>query len=612
MNYHDTATPFKTSPDRGLRIRDRHGKWRRICDYVEVAGEAREEQASSAANSKVLVVINFNDSHGQRQQTTMARRYLLKPREILGELMDNGFNVPPGDRDVKLLCTYLRTATATGQYTLACRTGWINRRCYLRPDGEFLGRPTPHIIYRAANSQTLSPKINGGSLKGWIEQVATPARHSKLLMVFISVSFGTLLLERLDLESFLLHTFSKRSSVGKTLAELAALSVHCEAKRNLLHHWDFTKASREELAAEHCDRLLVFDETGHLIGDSNHASATVQETAFRIAAGVGRLRSAVWAKEHKTCTWRTVVISSGEKAIVQIVDEANRQRLQGDQVRLLDIPACSDKAPYGVFESVPEGITSPKRFAKRIQRACALHYGHPAREFVTRMVAMHGLTKRCRQWMRTFNLKATVSKNSWERRFAERFALAYAAGRLAIEWEIVPWSQRELLDALVTTYAAARSVVRLAEGREKSTNEIIADIRMHLRDRSRIRDLRLTARHKGGPTVEDADGFIKEDEHGVYYAVKKAALARWVGENVDLTSLGKQLLDGGYLITDKRSRRVPTKQVQIPGIAGRRRYYCISRERLSNVKKSSRATQNPNSVGNRAFLLSCCRAHAGA
>lgn len=446
MNHTESIPQFKTSPDRGLRIRDRHGKWRRICDYVEVAGEAREEQVGSTVNStKVLVVINFNDSRGHWQQIIMPRRSQRRPSQILDELMDNGFNVPSTRRDETLLCRYLRTATGTGQYTLVYRTGWINRRCYVRPDGEFLGQPAPHTIYRPADSPSLRPKSNGGSLKEWIEQVATPARHSKLLMVFISVSFGTLLLKRLNLESFLLHTFSNRSSVGKTLAELTAQSVHCKAEKNLLHHWDFTKASREELAAEHCDRLLVFDETGHLIGDSKHAAATVQETAFTISAGVGRLRSAVWAKDHKTCAWRTIVISSGEKAIVQIVDEANRQRLQGDQVRLLDIPACSDGAEYGVFDSLPEGITSSEHLAKRLERACARYFGHPAREFVTRMVATHGLTKRWRELMRTFYLKATVSKKGWERRFADRFALAYAAGQLAIEWEIVPWRQRELL-----------------------------------------------------------------------------------------------------------------------------------------------------------------------
>jgi hypothetical protein len=150
-----------------------------------------------------------------------------------------------------------------------------------------------------------------------------------------------------------------------------------------------------------------------------------------------------------------------------------------------------------------------------------------------------------------------------------------------------------LLDAVVTTYAAARSVVRLAEGREKSTDDIIANISVHLRDRSRIYDLGKTARHRGGLAVEDADAFIKKDEHGVYYAVKKAALARWVGKHVDLTSLGKQLLDSGYLITDKRSSRVPTKQVQIPGIAGRRRYYCISRQLVLDGRRSSRRSASP-------------------
>jgi len=137
MNHSESTPRFKTSPGRRLRVRDRQGKWRRICDYVEVAGEGREEQNTAAVKTKVVVVIDFNDSHDHRQQITMPRRHLLRPREILDELMDNGFNVPPADRDVKLLCTYLRTATATDQYTLVYRIGWVNRSCYLRPDREF-------------------------------------------------------------------------------------------------------------------------------------------------------------------------------------------------------------------------------------------------------------------------------------------------------------------------------------------------------------------------------------------------------------------------------------------------------------------------------------------
>jgi hypothetical protein len=79
MNHTKSTPRFKTSPHHGLRMRDRRNAWRRICDYIEVTGEGREEQASSAVDSKVVVVINFNDSHGQRQQIIVARRNLLRP-----------------------------------------------------------------------------------------------------------------------------------------------------------------------------------------------------------------------------------------------------------------------------------------------------------------------------------------------------------------------------------------------------------------------------------------------------------------------------------------------------------------------------------------------------
>jgi hypothetical protein len=87
MNHTESIPRFKTSPDRGLRIRDRHGKGRRICDYVEVAGEAREEQVGSTINpTKVLVVIDFNDSRGHRQRIIMPPTSTQSnPRRIDGQ-----------------------------------------------------------------------------------------------------------------------------------------------------------------------------------------------------------------------------------------------------------------------------------------------------------------------------------------------------------------------------------------------------------------------------------------------------------------------------------------------------------------------------------------------
>jgi hypothetical protein len=177
--------------------------------------------------------------------------------------------------------------------------------------------------------------------------------------------------------------------------------------------------------------------------------------------------------------------------------------------------------------------------------------------------------------MRTFYREAQVADERWEGRFAERFALAYAAGRLAIGWDILPWRGRELLDAVVATYQVSRSVVP----QETSTTDIVAKICAGLRDRSRIHDLRSTTQHTIGPNVNEADGFIKQDKQGVYYAVKRAAFERWVGKNVDLASLGKQLLQDGYLITEARRHDTPTMQVKIRGISGKPRYYCI-RENL--------------------------------
>ncbi|MGH9762533.1 MAG: DUF927 domain-containing protein, partial [Blastocatellia bacterium] len=319
-------TPFIVDKKKGLRRRVSKSKTEYIAPYIELRGIATEENAGDAG---YLVVIRYRDALTNKLKPLIQpREILLKPHDIKKALMNGGYDVPTSGTKLKLLLKYLRTTTTPHRYAIVGRTGWCDSG-YIRADGEIIGDKS-RIIYQPATPPRIVHPATGGTLDGWRDEVAKPALHSRLMIFTICMSLSALLLRLSGDESGVFHLFGE-STAGKGLLELAAMSIHGWARRKDLLHWDATETGIDELAAEHCDRVLVLDETGHLAGTATtqDAAAKAQKVSFKIAAGTGRLRSAFFGKRGNLSQWRVLVLSSGEHAISEIATAAGRRRLKG-------------------------------------------------------------------------------------------------------------------------------------------------------------------------------------------------------------------------------------------------------------------------------------------
>jgi hypothetical protein len=86
----------------------------------------------------------------------------------------------------------------------------------------------------------------------------------------------------------------------------------------------------------------------------------------------------------------------------------------------------------------------------------------------------------------TFMNAAQIPNDAWERRFAQRFALAFAAGAIAGEFGIVPWDKKTIGLAVKSCYLAARATVPDAD-QLRSDGFVL--LRAHLRNKELILDL---------------------------------------------------------------------------------------------------------------------------
>jgi hypothetical protein len=118
-----------------------------------------------------------------------------------------------------------------------------------------------------------------------------------------------------------------------------------------------------------------------------------------------------------------------------------------------------------------------------------------------------------------------VPDKGWERRFAERFALAYAAACVAIKAGILPWTRQQALDAIAACYHDARGAV---PDTAAQLAKVLARIRRTLTAKRKLVDLRQPGR-ASVKQLQRAHGFIKYAKGGgVLYVLKRQAFERLV------------------------------------------------------------------------------------
>lgn len=373
------------------------------------------------------------------------------------------------------------------------------------------------------------------------------------------------LLHLLEGESFGIN-LSGRSANGKTTLMKIMQTIFRYLTDQALLNWDMTPAGLDEAAAAHCDQILVLDELGRANETKERKVEKVRDTAYRLASGKGRVRS---ARFGPSTSWQLTFASSSETPLSLLAAKQNDQRPEGEIVRLIDLPAVVHPE-YGIFETVPEGSTS-EDLIKIIDDACLSVHGVVGRKYVQKLAKNHQkASKTAKRYVSEFMTELKAPMNGWERRFAKRFSMVYAAGMLGIDFEILPWERGVLMQTCKSCYISARATI---PDYEELLASSLKTLRQNLENADSLVDL------KGRATSEqlkNAAGFHrKHPKDGPYFAVKPEHFEKWLGDKLSPKLVASHLRNEGYLITTRQN--VDTKQVKIAKLNTNRkfRYYCI-------------------------------------
>ncbi|EKQ3316802.1 DUF927 domain-containing protein [Escherichia coli] len=298
------------------------------------------------------------------------------------------------------------------------------------------------------------------TLKLWKMNVAPYALYSSRIMLALCCGFSGFLLKLSGMEGGGFHLWGM-SSIGKTSSAYMLASL-AGSPKDVVVLWNNTDKGLEEIAVAHNDSYLVLDESKLLDKDVLAAAKIMQNRVYTLSGGKGKTRSAMY--ENKVAEWQVSIFSTGECSLQQLAASGKVERLEGENVRVIDVNADAG-AEMGIFESLPDDINSSNELVHAIKDATHRYYGSAKPAFLKRLVAdiqddRESVKRKLEKGIEFFLDKHKVDRNSGiQVRIAKRFAIAYVAGSMAVKYGVLPFTKQDVMKGISTCYLDSLKVV---------------------------------------------------------------------------------------------------------------------------------------------------------
>lgn len=429
----------------------------------------------------------------------------------------------------------------------------LRHGAFVRPDG-LIGTPTVPLIPDLSDIRHGGKYHSKGTLEDWTTHIAERCRGNDRLIFAVSSAFAGAILPILGISGFAFQ-FVGETSIGKTTILMAAGSVHgCKQEPDnhlgFCETWSTTQNAVEDLAVAHNHGLLLLDETRTGGTDDASRARLCTNTIMTHTAGTEKQRKNAGPPRR----WRAVLLSSTNLAMSKMAEMGGVTVDDAYRVRSPDIPA-EIQGGYGAFQELHD-CTSGGEFSDQLQEAARAYYGTAIVEFLHALTDdlardPEGLKARLNRWIDHYRRTAPTPKGSnADGRVRDKFAVVYAAGRLAARYDILPWP-KEIGRAVRTCEADHHDFVR-----KTSPQDPVSRVGQYL-EANRKAMLKVP---EGGlriakSQVEEAPGFRRKTSRGEVFLVSKTRFER---EFPDARAVLDSLAGRGLLLT--QAKRMVAKQ----------------------------------------------------
>ncbi len=540
-----------------------------------VLGESR-----TSAGTSWGLWLAWRDRDGREHRWAMRRGLLMtEPGALEAELVERGLNVTASAEARGLLRLALGGVETTARVTAVRRTGWHPTSAgpvFVLADNATIGARGEPVVLLDAGEDAARRVATAGTVEGWREGVAALARGNATAVFAICAGLCGPLLETVGEDGGGVHLYGA-SRRGKTVAARLAASVWGPpVKGAALRDWRSTANALERECEESADTLLVMDEV------QQAEPRDVVSAIYGMGNGGGKARLRADATARARRTWRTFILSNGESDVATIAAKAGQRLPAGAEMRLPSIPL-----PGALWPEL-HGRSDFQVLCADLTAAAMREHGTAGRAFVAHLAAMRAdaadserlprLIAALRDAFVARHVPAGADPQVVE--VARRLALVGAAGELAAELGVVPWSDGEATRAAAVMFAAWRD----RRGGTGSTEEaehldrVRAFLTMHGQSRMQALQVNpgtnaLEEAHDPARPVINRVGWRERMANGsvVYYF----ATATWRDEvcnGLDAGAVARTLIAAGHM--ERGEGKNLAKLKTIPGL-GRPRVYVV-------------------------------------
>jgi hypothetical protein len=394
------------------------------------------------------------------------------------------------------------------------------------------------------------------------------------------------------------------SSKGKSTAQACAATIFGSGEghgKGYSRGWNITDTTVEELCFGHCDLPLILDELKLLDSDPKAAAQRASKIVYSLASGTWKGRSSRYTGQlpGDLDEYRVLILSSGEYSLTEHSRVGGARRLGGEAVRLIDVAVPSRATE--IFDRLPKGSSGKDSglLVSALERDCLLYYGTAGQVYISKLVReirrdRAGLEARLDRRKKEFLTQCKVDQtDGYAVRFAKRFALAYAAGLLAIDYGVVPsgdlgyiaaevfleldhidpvlWDRDLVYRSIRRVYQKAwRQQTGLVDPLDEAVDKVVRGVQ-----RTRVIDLTGKNNRVSARQAEDARVLLITHTDGLpLRAVRPDYFRSLIGPLVSSIKVAEELETRKLLIPRGNGGR-RTRQIPIPGSDRRRDRYCL-------------------------------------
>lgn len=418
-------------------------------------------------NNDILMIYDFENIRDHLVNVSIPLSKANNKKLLEPILLDKGF---PFDRCNKEMsddiCEFLSNYSPSKVILLTPQTGWYQseegKYCYVIPQKSFGFK---HFSVKFINNNNDTKYIHQSGTPENYQKALELCQYSPATILAVGAAIAAFSIAPFEFETFGLHFYGKSSTGKSTLSKVAAAVLYSP---NKFISWKTTETGIEEACYNHNGRCVIFDEAKLLSKDRTKIASTISDLSYFICSGQTKKRSLIYSvgTGASVGAWQLVFISTGEFGIIENALSVNHDKDDGEKLRFIDVPAViSDK--YGVFQKLPEGYSSSKNLVFDILALVKKNYGWLGYHYLQKMIAKLNSNQKDQfkehfnQYIKDFEEQCSDGKHiGYTERFLSRFAIIYASLMQALEWGLIPWSERRIFNAIKQMYYLSLNCIK--------------------------------------------------------------------------------------------------------------------------------------------------------